>query len=377
MRRELLISIFAVAILLCGCEYKINLNKGEEELALSVSTDTVVLKQREGSSQAIELVWTSGTNHGTGSAIAYELQIDVVDSDSGFAGGIHWDLGKTTSRTLSFSHTEWQDTLLAYFPAIPLEEYTTLQARVIATIVMTQEIQVSPVITFVVMPYVERAQELYIVGNATPNGWDAQRAQYMRQDTEDQSKFTYEGVLNRGEFKLLLKPGEWLPCYVRNAEDSTKMVYRATEKDYPDCKWWIPKKSNYRIEAHVDNLTMTVVDLGGDFEEPIFYEIYMIGDATPGGWSWDRVTALVQDDEDINHFSYSGPLFAGEIKFPTEIVHDWSGHFLLAPAPNCAPAAEGTYVVGNSPDNKWVIPTAGEWKIDIYADKQTISFQQQ
>ena len=375
MRRELLISIFAVSILLCGCEYKINQNKGEEELALSVSTDTVVLKQRESSSQAIELVWTSGTNHGTGSAIAYELQIDVEDSNSAFAGGIHWDLGKTTSRTLSFSHTEWQDTLLAYFPAIPLEEYTTLQARVIATIVMTQEIQVSPVITFIVMPYVERAQELYMVGNATPNGWDAQRAQYMRQDAEDQSLFTYEGVLNRGEFKLLLKPGEWLPCYVRNAEDSTKMVYRATEKDYPDCKWWISKKSNYRIEAHVDNLTMTVIDLGGDFEEPIFYELYMIGDATPGGWSWDRVTALVQDDEDINHFSYSGPLFAGEIKFPTEIVHDWSGQFLLAPAPNCAPAAEGTYVVGNSPDNKWVIPTAGEWKIDIYADKQTICFQ--
>lgn len=375
MRRELLISIFAVSILLCGCEYKINQNKGEEELALSVSTDTVVLKQRESSSQAIELVWTSGTNHGTGSAIAYELQIDVEDSNSAFAGGIHWDLGKTTSRTLSFSHTEWQDTLLAYFPAIPLEEYTTLQARVIATIVMTQEIQVSPVITFIVMPYVERAQELYMVGNATPNGWDAQRAQYMRQDAEDQSLFTYEGVLNRGEFKLLLKPGEWLPCYVRNAEDSTKMVYRATEKDYPDCKWWISKKSNYRIEANVDNLTMTVIDLGGDFEEPIFYELYMIGDATPGGWSWDRVTALVQDDEDINHFSYSGPLFAGEIKFPTEIVHDWSGQFLLAPAPNCAPTAEGTYVVGNSPDNKWVIPTAGEWKIDIYADKQTICFQ--
>ena len=377
MRRELLISIFAVSILLCGCEYKINQNKGEEELALSVSTDTVVLKQRESSSQAIELVWTSGTNHGTGSAIAYELQIDVEDSNSAFAGGIHWDLGKTTSRTLSFSHTEWQDTLLAYFPAIPLEEYTTLQARVIATIVVTQEVQVSPIITFVVMPYVERAQELYMVGNATPNGWDAQRAQYMRQDAEDQSLFTYEGVLSRGEFKLLLKPGEWLPCYVRNAEDSTKMVYRATEEDYPDCKWWISKKSNYRIEAHVDNLTMTVIDLGGDFEDPIFYELYMIGDATPGGWSWDRVTALVQDDEDINHFSYSGPLFAGEIKFPTEIVHDWSGQFLLAPAPNCAPTAEGTYVVGNSPDNKWVIPTAGEWKIDIYADKQTISFQQQ
>ncbi|MBQ9144818.1 MAG: SusF/SusE family outer membrane protein, partial [Paludibacteraceae bacterium] len=328
MKRDFIIHIIAVAILFCGCEYQINLNKGEEALALEVSADTVVLNQREGSSQAIEFVWTSGTNHGTGSAITYELQIDMQDSDSAFAEGIHWDFGKTASHTLSFSHTEWQDTLMAYFPSIPLEEYSTLQARVVATIVMTQEIQVSPIVTFVVMPYVERPQELYLVGNATPNGWDAQRAQYMRQDAEDQSLFTYEGVLNRGEFKLLLKPGEWLPCYVRNAEDSTKMVYRATEEDYPDCKWWISKKSNYRIEAHVDNLTMTVIDLGGDFEEPIFYELYMIGDATPGGWSWDQVTALVQDDEDINHFSYSGPLFAGEIKFPTEIVHDWSGQFL-------------------------------------------------
>lgn len=375
MKRDFIIHIIAFAILFCGCEYQINLNKGEEELALEVSADTVVLNQREGSSQAIEFVWTSGTNHGTGSAITYELQIDMQDSDSAFAEGIHWDFGKTASHTLSFSHTEWQDTLMAYFPSIPLEEYSTLQARVVATIVMTQEIQVSPIVTFVVMPYVERPQELYLVGNATPNGWDAQRAQYMKQDMEDQSLFTYEGVLNRGEFKLLLHPGQWLPCYVRNAEDSTKMVYRATEEDYPDCKWWIPKKSNYRIEAHLDSLTIAITDLGGDYEEPIFYELYMIGDATPGGWSWDQVTALVQDDEDINHFSYNGPLFAGEIKFPTEIVHDWSGQFLLAPVPNCVPTADGTYVVGNSPDNKWVIPTAGEWKIDIYADKQTICFQ--
>ena len=376
MKRSFFISL-CIATLLFGCEYPINLDKGEEELTLSVSSDTIVLNQREGSTQAIEFVWTSGTNHGTGSAIAYELQIDLQDSDSAFAEGIHWVLGKTASHTLSFSHTEWQDTLMHYFPSLPLEAYTTLQTRVIATIVMTQEVQVSPVITWVVMPYVERPQELYLVGNATPNGWDAQRAQYMKQDTEDPCLFTYEGVLSRGEFKLLLKPGEWLPCYVRNAEDSTKMVYRATEEAYPDCKWWIPKKSNYRIEAHVDNLTMTVVDLGGDFEEPIFYEIYMIGDATPGGWSWDNVTALVQDAEDINHFSYSGPLFAGEIKFPTEIVHDWSGQFLLAPTANCEPTENGIYVVGNLPDNKWVIPAAGNWQIDIHADKQTISFQQQ
>lgn len=372
MKKSIFISICA-AIMLCGCEYQIDLNKGEEELILSVSSDTITLNQRDGSTQAIEFVWTSGTNHGTGSAISYELQMDVAGN--AFASGISWKIGKTASHTLSFSHIEWQDTLLTYFPAIPLEKYTSFEARIKATLLMTEEVQISPVVSFMVAPYVERPQELYMVGNATPNGWDAQRAQYMKQDANDPSLFTYEGVLNRGEFKLLLKPGEWLPCYVRNAEDSSKMVLREKEEDYPDCKWFLPKKSNYRIEAHIENLTISIVDLGGDFEEPIFYELYMIGDATPGGWSWDHVTALTQDAEDVNHFSYTGPLFEGEIKFPTEIVHDWSGQFLLAPEANCAPSEQGSYIVGNSPDNKWVIPTAGDWQIDIYADEKNISFK--
>lgn len=372
MKKSIFISICA-AIMLCGCEYQIDLNKGEEELILSVSSDTITLNQRDGSTQAIEFVWTSGTNHGTGSAISYELQMDVAGN--AFASGISWKIGKTASHTLSFSHIEWQDTLLTYFPAIPLEKYTNFEARIKATLLMTEEVQISPVVSFMVAPYVERPQELYMVGNATPNGWDAQRAQYMKQDAKDPALFSYEGVLNRGEFKMLLKPGEWFPCYVRNAEDSSKMVLREKEEDYPDCKWFLPKKSNYRIEAHIENLTISIVDLGGDFEEPIFYELYMIGDATPGGWSWDHVTALTQDAEDVNHFSYTGPLFEGEIKFPTEIVHDWSGQFLLAPEANCAPSEQGSYIVGNSPDNKWVIPTAGDWQIDIYADEKNISFK--
>lgn len=372
MKKSIFISICA-AIMLCGCEYQIDLNKGEEELVLSVSSDTITLNQREGSTQAIEFVWTSGTNHGTGSAISYELQMDVAGN--AFASGISWKIGKTASHTLSFSHIEWQDTLLTYFPAIPLEIYTSFEARIKATVLMTEEVQISPVVSFMVAPYVERPQELYMVGNATPNGWDAQRAQYMKQDAKDPALFSYEGVLNRGEFKMLLKPGEWFPCYVRNAEDSTKMVLREKEEDYPDCKWFLPKKSNYRIEAHIEHLTISIIDLGGDFEEPIFYDLYMIGDATPGGWSWDHVTALTQDAEDVNHFSYTGPLFEGEIKFPTEIVHDWSGQFLLAPEANCAPSEQGSYIVGNSPDNKWVIPTAGDWQIDIYADEKNISFK--
>ena len=105
--------------------------------------------------------------------------------------------------------------------------------------------------------------------------------------------------------------------------------------------------------------------------------IYMIGDATPGGWSWDNVTEMSKNPNDPNEFVYEGPLSEGEIKFPLEIDHSWGGDFILAPTANCAPSENGSYVIGNQPDNKWKISEAGNYRIVINAFNETISFIKQ
>ena len=67
----------------------------------------------------------------------------------------------------------------------------------------------------------------------------------------------------------------------------------------------------------------------------------------------------------------------GEIKFPTEIKSDWSGEMLFAPEPNCEPTENGTFDAHKGdPDNKWVIPAAGNWSIRIDIQNTTISFKQ-
>lgn len=365
--------LFSMLLLtLPACREEVELNKGEQPLEITLSSDTVILLQREGATQALSIDWTSGSNHGAGSAISYQVWIDQAGNE--FAEGIKWVFPRTTSRTLTFSHAQWQDTLLTYFPTLPLEKYTTLEVCVRATVEMTGEEQVSAVKTLTVCPYKTRVENLYMVGDATPNGWDAQLATRLTPHPDSIGVFTYEGVLSRGEFKFLLTPGIWLPCYVRDEQDSTQMILREKEDEYPDFKWEISHKSNYRLVINTNELTLTMIDLGGDFVEPVYDHVYMIGDATIGGWSWDNVTEMSVDGTDFNCFVYEGTLFQGEIKFPIEIKHDWSGLFLMAPQADCPPSENGTYLVQNQPDYKWVIPTTGTWRIVIHADLQTISF---
>lgn len=363
-----------LALLFVGCKEKVELDKGEEPLSVSLSTNTVLCQQLMANHVALQISWTAGTNHQTGSAISYDLYIDTVGNN--FLAGKHFAIGKTDSRVLTFTHRELNALIHQYFPSIEEEMSATLEIQMCATVLMTGEKQLSETVMLTVTSYKERILNLYLIGDATPNGWDNQAATAMTLDPDDLDHFTWSGVLNKGEMKLLTQLGDWLPCYVKDEDDENKMVFRPTEDTYPDYKWYIPSRSNYSVDVNVEALTISITDLGGEVPEEKISHLYMIGDATPGGWDWAYVTEMTQDDTNPAIFTYNGTLKAGEIKFPVEIRTDWSGDFLLAPTPNCPPTENGTYIIANQPDNKWVIPAEGQWSIEINLDNTTISFIQ-
>ena len=69
-------SIAAVALLAsCTDNDYMELNKGEAELEIKASSTEVTLEEANHASTAIELSWTTGTNHGTGNRISYTLEI--------------------------------------------------------------------------------------------------------------------------------------------------------------------------------------------------------------------------------------------------------------------------------------------------------------
>ncbi len=335
----------------------------DEALVLKVSSDSVSCVPRMGEQTALQIQWTAGTNHGTGSAISYTIVISNEQTTVDLA------IGKTADRTLSFTHKQLSDSLRKYFAYMEDEVWYEFDIYVKAKVLMTGEEQISDAVKVIIARFPSLVMDLYLVGDATPNGWTRERATPMIQNTVNPSLFSWKGLLRKGEFKILTSTADWLPCYVRDENDASIMHYRKTEADYPDFKWEIANADNYSIEVDIKALTISINSVGGE----IYKHVYMIGDATPGGWSWDNITELEHPEPNI--FTYEGFLNRGEIKFPTELKSDWSGEMLYAPTADCNPAENGTYDAHKGePDNKWTIHTAGDWSITINIKNTTISF---
>lgn len=339
----------------------------EEPLQLTLSADSVYCVPIYGDLPALELTWTAGTNHGTGSAISYTIDMDREGNN--FAGGISWAIGRTADRTMALSHSHLADTLRILYPEWQPEHYAVYELRVRAKVLMSGEEQVSPVTKVAIAYNSSSLTALYLVGEATPNGWSLDRATPMIMDMSDFAIFSWTGQMHRGEFKLMTTTDDWLPCYVRDSVDATRMVYREQETDYPDLKWNIEQTGTYRITANTRDLTIAVTYLGGE----AYSHVYMIGDATPGGWSWDNLTEMQHPETNV--FTWQGHLSSGQIKFPTEIRSDWSGEMIYAPEADCTPTEDGTFDIhSGDPDYKWVISTPGEYQIRIHITEGKIGF---
>ena len=285
------------------CEEDIVLDKGESPLEVKLSSDTVWCDQRADAQEALQITWTSGTNQGTGAAISYFFEMDLKGND--FQGGIKYDIGKTDSRVISFTNKELTDTLMHYFPTIPLEQYSEFEIRVTATVAAASvPTQVSPVKSVKIAPYKWRVLNLYIIGDATPNGWDNQLATIMSSDYDNIAHFTWQGMLNKGEIKFNAQLGDWYPCYVRDNDDPTKMHYREKEEDYPDNKWVIEEAGNYLIDVNLDELTVSFTNLDGEVP---FTELYLVGEAAP------TAIKLEQSSDDSFIFTYNGALSVGTL----------------------------------------------------------------
>ena len=99
--------------------------------------------------------------------------------------------------------------------------------------------------------------------------------------------------------------------------------------------------------------------------------IYMVGDATPNGWSVDNATAMTAVD--AYTFTWTGNLTAGELKFTCDKQGDWMGAWFMATTDGKA-LTDGTenitfvdkHITGNGDiDRKWKVSTAGKYTISL------------
>src|SRR5690606_17579040 len=216
-------------------------------------------------------------------------------------------------------------------------------------------------------------EKLWVLGDAMPKGWDINNPDEMHVDASNAFVFKFNGVLNAGEFKIPTTTGDFNTAYYMplvNHQDISETGVQLVPAGGPDLKWKITNPGPYKIKLDLETMKMEIKPFTP------YAQIWMVGDATPAGWNIDNPTPLTRDPLDPNVFTYTGPMAAGEFKFPVFTGNGWAGDFFM-PEVNGA-GEESTrmrFVPGGNPDFKWKLTQAGNYKITINQLYETISIE--
>lgn len=101
--------------------------------------------------------------------------------------------------------------------------------------------------------------ELWMIGTATPNGWQIDKGVLLKQDAENPMVYTATANLKEGEFKFIVNKymGFDQTAYVKDAADDSKVVYGGD-----DNKWNITEAGTYDVKLNLADMTISVTKKG-------------------------------------------------------------------------------------------------------------------
>ncbi len=229
-----------------------------------------------------------------------------------------------------------------------------------------------------------KTSTLFMVGDATPNGWDIGNPTPLQATEADPLIFGWEGELRKGEVKLCLTTGSWDAPFIRPevagtpiSKDNITNAKFAMHAGDPDDKWNVTDAGKYRLTFDLRQWTMSTEYLG-ELDAPVIAPIeaeavYIVGDATPCGWNIDAPAPLEKVSQYI--FKYEGELSAGELKACTA-KGDWGVAFIRPTFGNCKINKEGVestdFVYTTGPDDKWKVEEAGQYRLTFDLEHWTI-----
>lgn len=204
--------------------------------------------------------------------------------------------------------------------------------------------------------------EIYMVGGAAPNGWDIANATKLTQSTSNPFIFTYQGVMQVGEFKFPVNRNtDWNQDMFERVDDTHMYLHAGGTAG--DDKWTITKKGFYTITLNQLDNTISI------YRE----KLYMVGSATTIGWTITNAIQLTEDPTDGCIFTYTGPMVAGEFKFPVNRNSDWGQDMYM----RTDDSHMYRHIGGQADDKKWTINAAGNYVITANLETLSISFIKQ
>ncbi len=213
--------------------------------------------------------------------------------------------------------------------------------------------------------------QLWIVGDATESGWNIDTPAAFTQ-TSNPFVFTYEGVFSPGNFKILAgSTGNWCGQWYRPLVNDQVLTATAVEQNSGcdvDNKWLVTAETAGRYKVTL-NIATNVISI-----KPV--EVYLIGSATPNGWSMGSLTPMTKNG---SIYTWTGNLTEGEMKF-TKFNTNWcEGTEIVSATPNQNITNTSFNYRDNceGDDNKWLVSAAqaGTHTITINLITNTLTIQ--
>lgn len=217
---------------------------------------------------------------------------------------------------------------------------------------------------------VKAGDRLLMIGDATSGGWNLSLSTEMVRQNPYDNTFKFTGFLNADkEFKFLTETA-WDKEEYRNASSEPYILGEGKlQRNGTDQKFKVHESANYSITCDLDALTINVVK--SDFQDrPIYHNIlYLVGDATPGGWNLGDATPLYQDAN--NPFLFSGKVDLkeeGSFKIATNRYADFSQKFFFKDNSDAGKISEDS-----AGDLQWSVATTGTYAVTADISNMTIS----
>ena len=217
------------------------------------------------------------------------------------------------------------------------------------------------------------ADRLLIVGEAVWGGWSIDNSIVMLNSTENPDVFKATVNLNaNGTFKFLTTT-DWGNLEYRAGDNDVTLTADvasnlvSTEENSNDKQFKVSETANYDIVCDLTAKTIVVKKAGYQTSPLKHTALWMIGSATPGGWSIGEGTMLVPTVDNPTVFKATVNLVEGEMKIAVNNQTGFGQTFYLRDT------TDETKMVFGGDDNKWNITKAGKYDVTVDVVNMTIS----
>ena len=342
----------------------------DDELSLTASEADLQLEEQFINNE-LTFTWSTGTNNGTNAAINYTFQIDLAAND--FSDPMLSPIENEKTRySYSIDHGTLNNRLLEQ--GLSAGETYELQARVIADVADSEVASQTATTNFSVTTFKPVSSQLFLVGDATPNGWDITNAVPLTASTSQRGVFTYEGKFTQGNFKFAVSQDDCFcqDFYTKDADDDNVIVYNEGGSG-EDIQWTVTEEGSYRLRVDLLNKTFSMEPV----EDAPFDQLWIVGDATESGWDINTPASFERSEEDLFVFTYEGNLKPGSFKILAGETGDFCGEW-YRPLENGQAPVNGSVDqrAGCEPDYNWTVTeeTAGRYVISLNTGDNTIKF---